>query len=257
MKEDVYMTDSSTAVQLDNKFNISRFRLISVTGGGGKTSLVFALGKYFANRERTVITTTTKMYRPDESLCDSLIVAPIETCSQKISLMKTPSLTVAAKENLGEKIIGFSTDETEFMLAKSGSDKIIVEADGSRGMSLKAYESWEPPVPPSTECQIVVLGADVLCGALTNANTFRFDILNERYSICRGEKISASNLAAMLSSRSEYLRNSPKNAYRILFINKAELLSDEERESFVRNLKEKLSGYDEVTAGSLQTGRLW
>ena len=251
------MTENNVASQLDNKFDLGRFRLISVTGGGGKTSLVFALGRYFATNERVVITTTTKMYKPDEDENISLITAPAELCAQRISTAGSPSLNVAAKEISEDKIIGFTPDEIEFLSANSRAERIITEADGSRGMSLKAYESWEPPVPPSTDCQIVVLGADVLCDPLTPHNTFRFDILNQRYSICRGEKISAANLAAILSSGSEYLRNSPKNAYRILFINKAELLSDEEREHFVRSLKERLKGYDEVAAGSLQTGYIW
>ena len=225
------------------------FRCYAITGGGGKTSLMFALGRSFAARYRTLVTTTTKIKRPAGDECDSLTVGPVSELAD--AAVSEKRLIAAAASYLGPKLVGYEPEEID-RLAESGIfERIITEADGSRGLSLKAYEEWEPPVPGGTECHFVVLGADIFTAPLTAENVFRLGELSERHGIKRGESISVNKLAALLSNRREYLKNSPEGAFRILFINKCELLSESQLNNITSDLARNLPDYDMIVAASL------
>ena len=45
-------------------FNIKKGDIITVTGGGGKTTLIFKLAEELKNSGKVLITTTTKMFAP-------------------------------------------------------------------------------------------------------------------------------------------------------------------------------------------------
>lgn len=245
------------AEQLDSIFKLKKFRTISLTGGGGKTSMLYALGGYFAVEEKVVMTTTTKIYRPEESDHVQVFIASLPECIEEIKNTENYSLSLAAKREEEQKLIGFTPEETDTIAASEVCGKLIVEADGTRGMSFKCYENWEPPVPQSSNCQIIILGADTLVSPASPTTVFRLDMLREKYGIQKGEMISARNMAAILSNKSEYLKNSPKETFRILFINKGELLEEEERENTLRKIWENLNGYDGAAIGSLSEDRIY
>ncbi|MCE5201822.1 MAG: putative selenium-dependent hydroxylase accessory protein YqeC [Synergistaceae bacterium] len=236
---------------LDKELGLGCFSLFAITGGGGKTSMMYALGEFFSGTEKTLITTTAKIFPPSKN-CSAAFIGSINECKERVMALPPNSFITAAKEQTEEKLIGYDPEEID-ELAKSGAaDKIIVEADGSRGLSIKAYESWEPPVPHSAQCQIVVAGADAFTGPMSGAVAFRLDLLGERYGIKKGEHLSAVNFAAILSSPCEYLKNSPKEAYRMLLINKGELLSDTELKAISKCLGISLRGYDALAIASLK-----
>ena len=225
------------------------FRCYAITGGGGKTSLMFALGRYFAARYWTLVTTTTKIKRPAEDECDSLTVGPVSALANEAAREKR--LIVAGASYLGPKLTGYAPEEIDRLAESRIFDRIITEADGSRGLSLKAYEEWEPPVPHGTECHFIVVGADILTAPLTEENVFRLSELSERHDIKRGEAIPVIKLAALLSNRREYLKNAPKSAFRILFINKCELLQESQLKNIISELAQNLSGCNMIAAASL------
>lgn len=225
------------------------FGCYAITGGGGKTSLMLALGRCFAARYRTLVTTTTKIKRPAEHECDSLTVGPVSALANEAALEK--SLIAAGASYMGQKLVGYKPEEIDRLAGSGIFERIITEADGSHGLSLKAYEEWEPPVPSGTECQFVVLGADIFTAPLTEENVFRLGALSEKHGIKRGETISRIKLAALLSDRSEYLKNSPAGAFRILLINKCELLSESQLDRITSDLAQNLPNYDMIAAASL------
>ncbi|MGL5542642.1 MAG: hypothetical protein ACRDB2_04840, partial [Fusobacteriaceae bacterium] len=52
--------------EVEKIFGIVRGDVVSFTGGGGKTSLIFLLAEELSRKGRVLITTTTKIYIPSE-----------------------------------------------------------------------------------------------------------------------------------------------------------------------------------------------
>ena len=238
--------------------DLMNYRVFAVTGGGGKTSLLFALGRHSAEHTFTLLTTTTKIFPPSPGVSPFKIVAGPDDLIRKINDAEDiPSMMTAAKEMNGVKLSGYTPEEISLIASKSPVGRIIIEADGSRGLSLKAYETWEPPVPDAADCHFIVVGADIFRDPLSPANAFRFDIIRQKFSLQAGEMISFANCAALLSNREEYLKNSPDKALRILFINKCDLLTDDMMEEIFERLSPLLKGYDYLVMGSLKMDTIY
>jgi len=237
-------------------FGFDRFSVFAITGGGGKTSLMYAMGRFLSESKKTLLSTTAKIF-PPRGLCAITFVGPANECAARLNELPPHSLMTAAKDRTEEKLIGYAPEEIDQIASECAADKIIVEADGSRGLPVKAYESWEPPVPRSSQCQIVVAGADALARPISGAVAFRLDLLSERYGIKKGEYLSAANFAAILSSRCEYLKNSPDDAFRLLLINKGELLSGTSLDEVAKCMADSLKGYDALAVASIKEDEVY
>lgn len=55
-------------------FNIIKNDVITITGAGGKTSLLFFLAEKLSEYGKVLVTTTTKIYCPSEEKYESLII---------------------------------------------------------------------------------------------------------------------------------------------------------------------------------------
>ncbi len=249
---------ANLAKKIFSCLDLTKHRVITITGGGGKTSLMFALGRHSSKDTLTLLTTTTKIFPPQQDQCPfEMTVGAEELIKSLEEILPLTSFVTAAKERHGEKLSGYDPEEIAHIASESSLGRIIVEADGSRGLSIKAYESWEPPVPNVTDCHFIVVGADIFIDPLSPANAFRFDIIKQKFSLQNGERISLANCAALLSSKEEYLKNSPEEAERVLFINKCELLDDKMMEDISGDLSSLLKGYDHLIMGSMKMDKVY
>ena len=112
-------------------------------------------------------------------------------------------------------------------------------------------------MPASSSGQIVIAGADALLSEASPLTIFRFYLLNKRYQIAKGEKLSSMNFASILSSRSLFLMNSPERARRRRLLNKGELLQQEVLTETIACLPKLLRGYDAFAAVSLSEDRVY
>ncbi len=129
---------------------------VSITGGGGKTTLMTGLSSYLRSCGRKVLmTTTTKIrspylldYKADRIFSDDSVLsfAPDGPCSVIYALENTESgkWSCPPLENL---------DVLRFIY-----DVILCEADGSRGLPLKIHTDRDPVVPAFTTYTISVMG---------------------------------------------------------------------------------------------------
>ena len=248
----------NVAAVIFESLGLAEYKVISITGGGGKTSLMFALGRHSSKETLTLLTTTTKIFPPQKDECPFRMTAGTKDLIKALGgIASSATMVTAAKGKAGEKLYGYDPEEISEIASGSPVGRTIVEADGSRGLSLKAYEAWEPPVPAVTECHFVLVGADIFTSPLSPANAFRFDIIKEKFSLQPGEMISLANCAALLSNREEYLKNSPEAAMRILFINKCDLFTDEAIDNIYEKIPLLLKGYDYLVMGSLKMDAIY
>lgn len=128
----------------------------AVIGGGGKTTLISTLAKELKDSFTVIITTTTHIYQSDEFV--NVITTPdtdnIEKIKNELNTHK-----VVCVGSLCEN--GKLTAPCVSIEELSGiCDYVLVEADGSKGLPLKAHLSFEPDIPGCALHTILVVGVD-------------------------------------------------------------------------------------------------
>lgn len=141
---------SGVAVALD----VGRRSHIALVGGGGKTTLLHALGDQL--RGRVVLTTTTKM-GADQHDGRRVLLDP--TDDEVVAAADTAPVVVWARVD-GGKAVGVDPTRCDAWFA--ATDHVVVEADGSRGRPFKAPSELEPVVPSTSTLVLAVVGADAL-----------------------------------------------------------------------------------------------
>lgn len=215
---------------LGEAFQLNDREVISLAGGGGKTTLMFSWGRELANRRRGVILTTTTKIREPEPSPDyvSLVSSDFTRMQEWIvkNLPKHPCLLLAQSSLPAGKWEGLPAGWIEEIMKIPAVTCILVEADGAKGYSLKAPREGEPVVPSNTTLLVPVVGIDALGCPLDENHVFRWrlamEILQKPEGAILDEEMIARILAATLKERPERTRVIP-------FVNKIDSPNDLER----------------------------
>jgi probable selenium-dependent hydroxylase accessory protein YqeC len=211
-------------VTFEDAFCLKDREVISLVGGGGKTALMFALGRELSARRRGVLlTTTTKIWDPGPSseftFFLSKDLAEIKEWVGKN--LEDPRYLLIAQEKLETgKLQGIPTSWFFELRAIQGISQIIVEADGAAGRSLKAPREGEPVLPPNTTLLVPVVGIDALASPLNEQHVFRAKIAMEILKESEGAIINEEMIGRLLAAT---LKNRPEATRIIPFINKVDL----------------------------------
>lgn len=127
---------------------------VALIGGGGKTTLLRALGDQLHGS--VVLTTTTKM-GADEHFDRPVLLDPPD--SDVVTAAASGPVVVWSRVD-GAKAIGVERTRCDDWFA--AVDHVVVEADGSRGRPFKAPNEFEPVVPSTATHVLNVIGADAL-----------------------------------------------------------------------------------------------
>ena len=121
----------------------------SVIGSGGKTTLLRTLSRELPG---TVILTTTTHILPFEGV--PLLTAPTED-EVRAALARSRVLCLGTPAPEGK----LTAPSLPFSLLEQLADYVLVEADGSRRLPLKAHAPHEPVIPKEAGCVLCVVGA--------------------------------------------------------------------------------------------------
>jgi molybdenum cofactor cytidylyltransferase len=139
-----------------------RPELVAIVGGGGKTSLLFALAAELPGR--TVVTTTTRIFAAQIRLAPAVCYADdLEPLGR---LLDAHGVCLVVGRVEGDKAFGVPPDLPARLLARPDVDNVLVEADGSRMRPVKAPAAHEPVIPPGTTLLAPVAGLNALEGPL-------------------------------------------------------------------------------------------
>lgn len=120
-----------------------------VVGSGGKTSLIALLASELPGT--SVLCTTTRIFPFDGVRCLE-DAAPTEA-ARALRSQRTVCVGLPAESGkLAEPSCGVKAFE-------SVADHVLVEADGSKRLPLKAHCPWEPVIPDGARPAILVVGA--------------------------------------------------------------------------------------------------
>lgn len=133
---------------MDNVIKIPK-GITAILGSGGKTTLAHFLAETL---DGTVIFTTTTRIFPSESL--KVYVGNDE--KELINLLK-----IHKKICLGQRADKGKLQQSPIPMSRLAqlADYVLVEADGSKGLPIKAHRDFEPVIPPDTGLRILVVGA--------------------------------------------------------------------------------------------------
>lgn len=154
----------------------------------------------------------------------------------------------------GEKFTGFEAEEVDMLHGLEVADVIIVEADGAKGFPVKGYEAYEPVIPDRTTCHVVVVGVEFFCMPLNEETVFRYPRFLASAGLKENVQLETWKLAEILEHRDIFLKGSidRPGLRRVLFINKTDLIDNEDDWLRIRDTVGLLTRFDAVYAGSLR-----
>lgn len=126
---------------LIDRLDLPRTSLVSLVGGGGKSTLMRSLVDGASERGWTCAAgTTTKVY-----------------FEQSVGFER-----FLHRRRDGDKLTGLDPQEVDEWFSAHRPDLLVIEADGSRSRRVKAPAAHEPPIPQASTHVIAVIGADAL-----------------------------------------------------------------------------------------------
>lgn len=126
----------------------------AIMGGGGKTTLMYTLGEELSQFGRVILTTSTHIFAPCH--CPVLTDAAEEDVAEALKV--NPIVCVGERAKEGK----LSSPRLAFDVLAKLADYVLVEADGSKGLPLKAHAPYEPVIPECASKTILVVGIDGL-----------------------------------------------------------------------------------------------
>ena len=193
-----------------------RYPVLSVVGGGGKTSLIFRIMEELtAAGKKVLITTTTHMaYEPDRPFAEDGDMISIKQNLEEYGY------TIAASLDREQHKIGALSEE-KLKEIKVLADVILIEADGAKRYPLKVPASWEPVIWEQTDLVIAVAGMDAI-GRPIREVCHRSDRVAEFLEKKTEEKITEEDIIKIAISKDGLRKSVDGRAYRVL-LNKADM----------------------------------
>ncbi|OGP60530.1 MAG: hypothetical protein A2V65_05495 [Deltaproteobacteria bacterium RBG_13_49_15] len=233
--------------------------IISIVGAGGKTSLMHVLSRELsASGEPVLATTTTKVRIPEGGVFSKIIICAngkellreVKSCGEKFI-----SPVFAASGNISgqNKLTGLDPEAIERIAGSAIYKWIIVEADGASQRPLKAPAPHEPVIPRSTGWTIGVAGLDGIGKPVEARWVFRPERFAELTNIKMGEIVTEHSVAKALIHPEGIMKGSPRNARKIVFLNKADR---PERVESGRKITSIIIAFGESTVERVVIGRL-
>jgi probable selenium-dependent hydroxylase accessory protein YqeC len=169
--------------------------VVSLVGGGGKTSLMFKLARELSMAGDTVLTTTTtKIFEPsrDQAACVILSGSVPDILDRADELLDEHLHLTAAVGKLPEsgKLCGFQPEIIGELWNAGLFQWIIVEADGAAGKPLKAPADHEPVIPACTTRLVGMLGLNGVGQPLTERLVFRHEHFARLTGLRLGSNVS-------------------------------------------------------------------
>jgi probable selenium-dependent hydroxylase accessory protein YqeC len=250
---------SSSPDSLLRALDIGPGAMVSLVGGGGKTTLMYALARQISSvkRAEVITTTTTKILTPNESESPYLLITPADRVDEKeiTDLLRAHRhITVVSEALPNGKLKGISPEFAMALAQISSRPSIIIEADGADQRPLKAPRAWEPVIPKDTILVVAVAGLDGFGHPLNEKRVFSVERFSAVTGMLPGDPVTENAIADVITHPEGLTKGAPKDARIVVFLNKIDVEGGlEAGERIAREiLKKKDPRIDRVILGSLR-----
>jgi probable selenium-dependent hydroxylase accessory protein YqeC len=244
---------------LSEALGLGQREMISLTGAGGKTTLMFRLARELSLQGKKVITTTTtKILDPSEDESSHCFVSEDETETRAFvirNLGQYRHITLARERIGGVKLKGISPELADGLYDLYDVDVLIVEADGAAGRTVKAPRGGEPVIPSRTTLVVGMLGLDGVGKELNDRNVFQSSLVSNLTGIPEGEKMTEEGMALLMTHPEGLFKGAPDLSRWVAFLNKADITEGVTKaKKIARNIFEKRDvKIDRVVLGQLNS----
>ena len=205
---------------------------VSVVGGGGKSTLCFALAEALSLTGAKVISTTTTKVRQAEA--DAFPRMVLYTSdgpgldAVKKGLDEVGNVFLGQEFLVNGKVDGISPTLADELFRMPGVDYVVIEADGAAGRPLKAPAVHEPVIPESATMVIALMGLKALGKPLGPDTVFRTALFKTLTGLEEGNILNPEGLARAFDGSMGLFKNTPVSARRMVFLNQLDVLADEQ-----------------------------
>lgn len=214
---------------------------ISISGGGGKTSLMLYLaGKFREMGKRVLISTTTHLMSPELCRYDQDLLYKSEVWDFDDEKLPSPGICLwyggFSKDR--RKIHGPPLGELEKAVYKSVFDAVILETDGSLGIPVKAAGEHEPVIPDFADTCLHVIGLSGFGKPADERSVHRMESFRKMISD-KHCTIDEKVLAVIIDHPSGAFKNAPAKSRKTVFLNQCDAVTVEARLRLKKYLQEQ------------------
>ncbi len=217
-------------------------------GAGGKTTVMFQLARELSKRSPVIVTATSHLGAWQTSLADRHILA--ESPREIGEIREGVTLVTGSIEGDRTQPVNSSVLSWLHEVARKENYPLFIEADGARGLPLKAPAAHEPPIPDFVGTVVVVAGLNGLGKPVTDEFVFRAERFREISGAAERDIVTPELLTRVLLHHEGGLKNIPSSARRIILLNQAD--TPELQASAQKMSRSLLREYDSVIDASLK-----
>ena len=187
-------------------FLAEKGHVISLVGGGGKTTLLYAFARHCAAKGwRVLVSTTTHIRQPGENYAaDEAALA---------SLWAAGQYAVAGVPAEQGKLTALPPEQLTCWMAQA--DMVLLEADGAKRMPCKVPAAHEPVLLPESDIVLAVAGLSALGRPLREV-CFRLDAACALLGVPPEASLTSERLAKLLASGAGGRKNVGTRAFYVI-----------------------------------------
>jgi len=220
-------------MRLLDAFRLRPTDTLALTGAGGKSAVLFSLGReILAQHARSnpdcvpivLLAGTTHLSQDQIQLADHHFGLENETDIPTLSQLERGGAVLFTGSPVEQnRLAGLSMGMIDRLRSLSAglNTALLIEADGSRQLPLKAPAEHEPVIPPWIDKVVVVAGLSALGKPLGNDWVHRPERFSALSGLPAGGLVDEMHLARVLLHPSGGLKGIPENAARIALLNQA------------------------------------
>ena len=166
--------------------------ILSIVGGGGKTTLMLRLAReLYDSGARVIVTTSTHIFPPE-----GIRTLTEATLLEAESALERERLICLGTQSENGKL---AAPQIAFSELAAIADYVLVEADGAKHLPLKAPAEHEPVIPAETKMVVAVAGLDGL-GRTVREAAFRPALYASLIGENERHVLTVGDLARVLAS---------------------------------------------------------
>ena len=183
---------SPGALQRGLGFLADRRRIVSLVGGGGKSTVMLFLAQTCAKQgKRVLVTTTTNIFQPSATVyAENEAQIQALWAKNSIAVIGTP---MPGKGKLKEPDPGL------LRWAQERADIVLIEADGSKHYPVKVPRDGEPVILPECDTVLAVMGLSAIGQPLRNV-AFRLPEVTRLLGVEEDHIFTEEDAARILAS---------------------------------------------------------
>jgi molybdenum cofactor cytidylyltransferase len=224
---------------------------LALVGAGGKSTALFQLARQLP--PPVIVTATTHLSIEQQSLADQyqVLTTPSDLEAYHPRNQRGVLLFTGGPADQGrtEGLQGETLAALKTMADENGLP-LLIEADGSRQLPLKAPALHEPPIPLWADTVAVVAGLTGLGTPLDGEHVHRHEIYAKVSGLAPGSMISPEAVARVLVNPDGGLKNIPLMARKVAILNQADTIEQQAQADWIA--RRLLPHYPAVVVASLE-----